>query len=491
MGQPPRDLLDRLDAGAEAFSADVTREFYLNHSGQKDDLALASIFEAHGWLFERETVESLLASPQPDPRYPELLRFVVEGYLERAAAPLTERMAERETSDSVTWDGRQVSYRSIPPVVMNEPDPDRRHALDGLRAALTAAQNPLREERWDVIYARTRDLGFPNYREMIKQIGRIDLDGLAAITDDLLWRTDGLYRRQLEEHLRRINVTPALAERSDLSYLFRSPQFDAWFAEERLLPALAATLAGLGIDLAAQPNVAVDTEPRPRKSPRAFCAPIRIPAEVVLVIRPHGGQDDYRSLFHEAGHTQHFAHTSPSLSFAERGLGDNSVTEGFAFVLEHVVYNPAWLRRHLNLDEAGDYVAFSRFHKLYMLRRYAAKLAYERDLHGRENVRSRAKRYADLLTAAVAVRHPPEDYLSDLDDAFYAARYLRAWIFEAQVRRYLEDRWGAEWFAQRTAGDLLRELWSFGQRYTAEELLGRLGFGGLDAGPLLEELEQQ
>ncbi|HWQ28343.1 MAG TPA: hypothetical protein VNN12_04915, partial [Dehalococcoidia bacterium] len=59
------------------------------------------------------------------------------------------------------------------------------------------------------------------------------------------------------------------------------------------------------------PNIHRDTEPRPRKSPRAFCSAIRVPDEVILVINPHGGHDDYRALFHEAGHAEHFGLTDP------------------------------------------------------------------------------------------------------------------------------------------------------------------------------------
>ncbi len=488
MTQPTADLLDRLDAHAETFSTEVTREYYLNSSGKKDELSLRPIFDAHAWLFERETVDSLLASPRKDRRYPELLRFSVEGYLEQAAASLTEELAQRETSDTVKWEGRDLPYRSIPPVLMNEPDAARRHELESLRAGLTAAQNPLREQRWDVIYARTHELGFPDYEQMVDRLGRLHLRDLSASMSSFLWGTEGTYRERLDANLRAVGVDPALAERSDMGFMFRSPRFDPWFTKERMLPALEETLVGLGIDPRQQSNVIVDAEARPRKSPRAFCAPIRIPQEVMLVIYPHGGQDDYRALFHEAGHAQHFAGTDALLPFAERGLGDNSVTEGFAFVLEHLVYNPEWLRRRLGLKDTADYMAFSRFHLLYMLRRYAAKLQYERDLHSGDNVRSRAKRYADLLTAALGVRHSPEDYLSDLDDAFYCARYLRAWILQAQVRRRLEDLWGGDWFEQPEAGTMLRGLWSGGQRFTAEELLAELGLGGLDAAPLIEEL---
>jgi hypothetical protein len=171
-------------------------------------------------------------------------------------------------------------------------------------------------------------------------------------------------------------------------------------------------------------------------------------------------------------------------------LGDNSVTEAFAFLLEHLIHTPHWLRRHLGVEDGDDYRTLIRFHKLYMLRRYGAKLQYELDLHRGGDVRSFAKHYSDLLTATVGVRYAPEDYLFDLDDAFYCARYLRAWVLEAQLREHLEQRWGLEWFRQAEAGRRLRELWAQGQRHTLEDLARQIDYEGLDIAPLVAEFRE-
>ena len=145
---------------------------------------------------------------------------------------------------------------------------------------------------------------------------------------------DALFRR-------RVGIPLEGAKRWDVPRLFRASEWDTGFPGRQMLPALEATLAGLGIDLGAQENVHLDIEPRPTKSPRAFCAPIEVPGRVMLVIQPIGGPDDWHALFHEAGHTEHFANTSPDLRVEEKRFGDNAVTEGWAMLLQYLTGEPA------------------------------------------------------------------------------------------------------------------------------------------------------
>ena len=230
-----------------------------------------------------------------------------------------------------------------------------------------------------------------------------------------------------------------------------------------MVPALEASLADLGVDLRSQQNVELDLEDRPNKSPRAFCVPIEVPGRIVLVIKPQGGPDDWRALFHEAGHTEHFAHTSPSLSVEERRLGDNAVTEGWAMLLEHLTIDPAWLERRLDFPRPLEYAAEGVTQLLWIMRRYCAKLLYEIEFHQAPDVTAMQPRYVELLSDALKIAPSETDYLADLDDGFYSSEYLRAWAFEAQLRTFLREKFGNAWFTRKDAGSLIRELWSRGR----------------------------
>jgi len=235
-------------------------------------------------------------------------------------------------------------------------------------------------------------------------------------------------------------------------------------------------------------DLTLDVEERPLKSPRAFCAPVRVPQDVRLVIKPRGGHDDYAAILHEAGHSEHFAHVRADAPFAYRYLGDNSITEAYAFLFDGLSRNPRWLRNVMGARETDDYLFLVRFSHLLLLRRYGAKLPYELELHRAPDPSTFGGRYGEGLGDALRLRIWRENFLHDLDDWFYCACYLRAWILEVQLRAALVDRFGDHWFAAKGAGDFLKEIWSLGQELSAEELAQRIGYSGLDASLLITDL---
>ncbi|MGZ4430963.1 MAG: hypothetical protein ACXVYV_04875 [Gaiellales bacterium] len=452
----------------EEMTAEALQEYYEHFAGHKAVLELARVYERHADLCTLEQVGSLAGQQA----HPELQRFAAETYIGNGVRELTDRIGNTEAALTVQVDGERIPYRGVRPRILNEPDPHRRRELHARRCAVTEEHlNPLLVEAADRERELTADLGAPDVRSLYERFG-YDPRGLSAATAALLEATEGLYRREVDHALRaRLGIPLADAHVSDLARLWRAPEFDPGFPADRALPALRATLAELGIDLDTQRNVEIDIEPRPGKRPRAFCAPIRVPGRVVLVILPQGGQEDYRALFHEAGHTEHFAHTSPELPAEARVLGDNGVTEGFAFLLEHLVANPAWQAARLDFPRAQEYVRFSALQKLFFIRRYAAKLAYELELHSGAALDSLPDRYVEHLSRALGVAYPASDYLEDVDGGFYCTCYLRAWAFESQLAAHLQERFGSTWFRRRAAGGLLREVWELGQSLRADELL--------------------
>jgi hypothetical protein len=155
-----------------------------------------------------------------------------------------------------------------------------------------------------------------------------------------------------------------------------------------------------------------------------------------------------------------------------------------------VTREAGWHRDHFGLDEtdAEERAEATRFLDVLLFRRYAAKLDYELELWADfAHAPDYGPRYAERLRAATGFRYRPDGYLADMDDGFYSADYLRAWIRSAQLRAYLRETIGPDWWERPATGDFLRDLFAEGTRPSSEDIAARIGFEPLDTWPLVQE----
>lgn len=477
--------LDTYRERAELFCEESSREHYLHFAGHKAELELEAIYDRYAGLFERDAVERIreaalrseeAAGDRDDERRRNryLLHFAFDGLVGRETRREEAELARREASLEIEGPDGPVPYRQVPVIQANEADPERRAALERARDAVLAERlNPLYVEGLERAHALAGELGWAGYAAAYGELRGLDLGRLAEEVSRFVAATEDSYASFCDPELRR-HAGRRLAElrRSDLARFFRAPELDGLFPDPLLVESFTRTIAGLGIDLAAQENVELDVEARPTKSPRAFCATPRVPDEVYLVVPPVGGRDDYAALFHEGGHTEHYACTDPRLAFEFRYLGDNAVTESFAFLLQHLTEDAGWMRERLGAGDGAAAVAHARAAKLIMLRRYASKLGYELELHSAApDLGQMPARYSEHLGRALRIEWPRANWVADVDGGFYVVCYLRAWALETHWRASLRERFGERWFERREAGEWLISLWRHGQRLGAEELL--------------------
>jgi hypothetical protein len=487
---PTSPELDAYRAEADRFIAELDEEFYLHYAGLKDRLELEPIYERHDVLTSLEQARSLGAAVDGDRGVRELWHFACEGYLGKLTREHAERQAAVEAELEVTVDGETIPFRMLRPTMANEPDRGRRERLDRVMWEATEEHlNPIYLESLEVVRATLPALGVSDYVELHERFG-FRLRELAVQCRAFLDSTEELHEQVLDRAMRELlGLGLAEAQRWDLQRMIRSPQWDVGFPADKMVPALKATLADLGIDLDRQENVHLDIEQRPQKSPRAFCSAIEIPDKVMLVIQPIGGADDWRAFFHEAGHAEHYGNTSPDLAMEDKRLGDTAVTEGWAMLLQHLTDEPSWLSRRLDFPRPNEYATEGMMWLLFFVRRYAAKLLYELEFFTGDPA-AMPQRYVELLGDATKIEPSPANYVGDIDAGFYVYSYLRSWAFEAQLRDHLRERFGTDWFTSREAGSLLRELWAQGQRPTADELLREVSGSEIEMEAVAERVRE-
>jgi hypothetical protein len=495
--------LDRIRTDGERFTEELSRESFLAHAGLKADAQLEPIYRRYREISGPEAlgfVLELFRSTAPESETHRsaraLLEWQVDANVSRELVALDEREIAWESSAVITLDSAGVlPYQRAPIEIANTADRASRNTLDAARARMAGDEHaPLRRERLEGERELVESFGIaPGYIATFEALTGVSLQRLASQCEEFLSATQPMWDDVLPYYLRsRLGIRSGVATRADALRLFRASEFDRSFPGAQLATSVRRQVSEMGMDATAHGRIIYDLEEREGKRSRAFCAPVRVPLEVYLVLRPHGGQSDYTTLLHELGHALHFAHASTDLPFEFRWLGDNSVTETYAMLFDHRMHDGGWLRRYTQLGPRVDeFRRMMAFEELHFIRRYCAKLLYELEVYsGTAGSTRLADRYVEQLSEATGFMYRPEDAFVDLDSGFYSARYLRAWQLQALVNVSLTEAFNEDWYRNPAAGPWLAgELLSRGQRDTADELAIRLG-GQLSFTPLVQAVER-
>ena len=468
--------------------------------GEKEVSEQAAIVRKYADLFTRDQLEALRnaeESAQGDSR--ELLfrlRKTCEGGL--IANELTDAEDELENAllaERVVFKGEEMPLRTAQARLAVLPVYADREQLGRIQAEASESFNPDRLEllrRSDELAAELSGIpGAVDRNDDEKGISLRELSGALHQASDALTQTYTALREKWFDRLlgeERADVPTS----AHTAYVRRLSPLEATYTKERATEVCLLTLEALGFDLTARPNIRLDLDDRPQKSPRACVIASDPPKVVHLITRAQGGLHDYQAFLHEAGHALHYAGCDPSLPYVFRRISrDHALTEIYSYIVEAISREPDWHQHHFDLteDQARDNAQATTFLEAFLYRRYEAKLRFELDFWTRfPSDGGTSTGYADRLTEATGVRYRKEGHLADMDEGFYSADYLRAWIRSAQLRRHLLDEVGEDWWRNPRTGELLRELFSEGTKPTSEEIARRLEFDPLDTAPLLHEL---
>jgi hypothetical protein len=254
----PRELDDYREQ-ADRFIAAIDEEYYLHYAGRKDSLDIVPIYDQFADLTTLEQANRVGSAVDGNRRTRELWRFACQGYLGNLTREYDERSANLEAELAATVDGDEIPFRMLRPTIANEPDRDKRKRLEHARNALTEENLlPLELETVQVVTDAVHDLGAPDYVELHRRFG-FRLDEMGEQCRAFLDATERMWEDAGDKLFRnRVGISLDEAQRYDVARVFRAPEWDPSFPGDRMLPALEATLADLGVDLYAQENVELD-----------------------------------------------------------------------------------------------------------------------------------------------------------------------------------------------------------------------------------------
>jgi hypothetical protein len=497
--------IERLRQDGERFLVELSREFYEAHAGLKPTAELQPIYHRYRAILgegalelTRDYFQSTAEGSEERRSARVLLDWQVESQSSRQLAAQDEREIAWEGEAVVrVEDGRQIPYQAVSIELGNSTDPAERAMIERARRALVEKElAPLKRERFQRERDITESLGIADgYNATWERLSGISLADLRAECEAFLRDTQAMWDEVAPSFVKKaIGMNIREMSRADALALFRAREFDEYFPANRMDASIRKQVREMGIDPDAAGRVRYDIGEREGKRSRAFCSPVQVPDEVYLVLRPHGGQTDWNTYLHELGHALHFAYMRPDHPMEFRYMGDNSVTEGYAMLFDHLMQDPGWLQRYTGLEKRTTpaFLHSAGFEELHFLRRYSAKLIYETQLYGGAvSWDALPDLYVDLLTSATTFQYARADAFVDVDPRYYAARYLRAWQLQSVLTETLVERYDADWWRNPRCGPwVMQSLFGEAQRELAHEQAQRVSGKTLGFAPLVRSIER-
>ncbi len=468
--------------------------------GEKETSEQAEIVRRFADLFSREQLDSLRDAEERETgetreQLYRLRKTCESGLVSAELAEREDELENRELAARVTFKGEEMPLRNAQAQLAVLPSYADREELGEIQAEASAQFNAERLELMHAgedLAADYSGIADPIERnEEEKAISLHELSKALKQASDVGTESfDGLRERWFSRLLG--DDRPDVPSSYHTAYMRRLSPLESTYTKDRATEICLRTLEALGFDMNAQPNIKLDLDDRPQKSPRACVIASDPPTVVHLITRAQGGLHDYQAFLHEAGHALHYAGCDPELPYTFRRISrDHALTEIYSYIVEAISREPEWHELYFGLtpEQARENAEATTFLEALLYRRYEAKLRYELDFWSRFNGDGGdANVYERLLTEATGIRYRKENYLSDMDAGFYSADYLRAWIRSAQLRAHLIGTVGEDWWRNPATGELLRDLFREGTKPTSEEIAGRLGFDPFDTAPLLHEI---
>jgi hypothetical protein len=469
--------------------------------GEKEVSERAEIVERYRDLFSREQLDALRAAEQEAAddndreRLYRLRKTCEAGVVSAELAEREDALENAILAARVDFKGEELPIRSAQAKLAVLPDYGEREELGEAAGDRSAEFNA---ERLEVLRAaeelEAEISGQPDPVARNEEEKGISLRELEAVLAQASERSTAAYVLLRDRWFEGL-LGPERAKVPSsyhVAYLRRLSPLESTYTKDRAVEVCMDTVKRLGFDLENEPNIRLDLDDRPQKSPRACVIPSDPPSVVHLITRAQGGLHDYQAFLHEAGHALHYAGVDPNLPYTFRNISrDHALTEIYSYIFEAITREPEWHAQYFGLseEEAARNAEATSFLEAVLFRRYTAKLQFELDFWSRFNEDGGGPDgYEERLTEATGVRYRADAYLADMDGGFYSADYLRAWIRSAQLRDYLVREIGENWWRNAETGDRLRALFLEGTRPSSEEIAARLGYQPLDTAPLLREL---
>ncbi|GAC91615.1 oligoendopeptidase [Anoxybacillus flavithermus NBRC 109594] len=473
----------------KSFQEEVAKDIYFLHKGIKQESSLVDLYKEYKDLFDLNTLHSLIEECEGDKLNKNfwMTSALIKEYLIYFVQIYQAEIAIKRSRMKVNVFGEEFTLKVAQSKMITEKNSDfLKELYYKVDQVMEEQIYPLYLNMYKQLELLAREnLSQRSYLDLCLKFQPFNFDDIIDQLENLLIKTEDYYFKLLSKVIKReFNLPYERLERHNIPKIWNLDRFSKYFKYENSFSVLEKLTRNLGLDTLLKK---VEIEKLPvGKSLRSFCYPIEAPKHVVIVLALRGRIDDYKVLFHEAGHALHQTGLSDSLPIDVIRWADPSISEAYAFLFESVLNEEYFLFSEFGFSD-NEYLDIIRLHKLFQLRQFSAKSIWELKYSNVDNHAKANKMWEKLMFNATGFNYPGIYSFIDRDFYLYSITYLRSWMLEGQLKKYLKKEFGQEWYTSKKAGEFLSMEWKNGEYYSAEDISKRLGYQKLDFDSLLEE----
>ena len=280
----------------------------------------------------------------------------------------------------------QSTILTLPTVLATESNREKRKRLFEAQLPVLLNENAISQKILTIEDSLLYDFGYVNMASFLEEEHGCDFYTLSDVATKFIRDTDSLTQALFAEFAPKLTGIQASAFRGyDRAFFQNARIYEKYFPADKMVDRFKETARSMGINLDTMKNLKLDLEDRPNKSSRPATYPVEVPTDIRVQVKPIGGQDDYDGFYHEMGHALHFLHVTEK-DFEFIYLGNNTITEMFAFLFEHLLDDPSYLRSVLGFSdsEARDFLRYRALERLMYVRSYCGDFLFEQELYSGE-----------------------------------------------------------------------------------------------------------
>lgn len=468
----------------------LDREFYLNFAGLKSKTDITGILKPYQNLLEPEIFLSLretrVHNEEDKNGINLLLSFLAKIILLSKTSQLKDSILDIEASSIFSIDKTKIPFRSSKAALLTKSKKQEIQEIENKRGAILSKLNQLYLRQYAYKQKDSDDLGFSSYLHMYEVIEGLNTSALVEKAKEFIRDTEYISRDLLKWFfLKRMGIKLQNANLTDMFYLINSFELGSLPKMDPLSMA-KALLAETGLN--PQAKIKFDREKRKGHVAGSICYTSNPGVEILISTNLQGGIWDYESFLGSFGRGLSYGFTERDDYFEYKYLREKSFLRIFSELFKNLIFEPAWIKKHLRQDVANDFLQFLYLRRLMLTRILSAKLIYEIGFYqGQDN---KAETYKEIMEIATHSKASKHDYLFDIEPHLSSADSFKASIIEPQLRAYLIENFDEQWWRVKEAGEFLVEIWRTGGRTSIKNISENYGFGGTDITKLSQTFEE-